>query len=42
MAEAEGRCHIVGAGLAGLACAVALAEQGRPISLYDAAGQAGG
>ncbi|MDJ0982409.1 MAG: hydroxysqualene dehydroxylase HpnE [Kiloniellales bacterium] len=42
VAEAEGRCHIVGAGLAGLACAVALAERGRPVSLYDAAGQAGG
>ncbi len=38
----EGRCHVIGAGLAGLACAVALAERGRAVSLYDAAGQAGG
>ncbi len=41
-ADAGGRCHVVGAGLAGLACAVALAERGRAVSLYDAAGQAGG
>ncbi len=42
MADTEARCHIVGAGLAGLACAVALVQQGRRVSLYDAAGQAGG
>jgi hydroxysqualene dehydroxylase len=34
--------HIVGAGLAGLSAAVRLAEQGRPVSVYEAAGQAGG
>ena len=37
-----GTCHIVGAGLAGLACAVSLADRGRKVVLYDAAGQAGG
>ena len=42
VATEGGRCHVVGAGLAGLACAVALAGQGRAVSLYDAAGQAGG
>lgn len=42
VAVTQGRCHIVGAGLGGLACAVGLAAQGRPVSLYDAAGQAGG
>nr|WP_184436370.1 hydroxysqualene dehydroxylase HpnE [Roseospira goensis] len=36
------RVHVVGAGLAGLACAVALALKGRPVHLYEAAGQAGG
>jgi len=36
------RVHIVGAGLAGLACAVALARSGIAVSLYEAAGQAGG
>ncbi len=34
--------HIVGAGLAGLSAAVRLAEQGRPVRVYEAAGQAGG
>ncbi|MGA8771272.1 MAG: FAD-dependent oxidoreductase, partial [Rhodomicrobium sp.] len=34
--------HIIGAGLAGLAAAVRLAEQGRPVAVYEAAGQAGG
>ncbi|WP_299435998.1 hydroxysqualene dehydroxylase HpnE [uncultured Rhodospira sp.] len=34
--------HVVGAGLAGLACAVALARKGRPVRLYEAAAQAGG
>jgi squalene-associated FAD-dependent desaturase len=34
--------HIVGAGLAGLAAAVRLAERGRQVALYEAAAQAGG
>jgi squalene-associated FAD-dependent desaturase len=34
--------HIVGAGLAGLAAAVRLADEGREIVLHEAAGQAGG
>jgi squalene-associated FAD-dependent desaturase len=34
--------HIVGAGLAGLAAAVRLTLQGRPVVLYEAAQQAGG
>ena len=34
--------HIVGAGLAGLSAAVRLAEQGRRVVVYEAAGQAGG
>jgi len=34
--------HIIGAGLAGLAAAVRLAEQGRQVAVYEAAGQAGG
>ncbi len=34
--------HVVGAGLAGLACAVRLAERGRPVRLYEGAGHAGG
>lgn len=42
MTRDAGQVHIVGAGLAGLACAVALAGAGRRVSLYDAAGQAGG
>ncbi len=37
-----GRAHIVGAGLAGLSCAVELAAAGTPVTLYEAAGQAGG
>ncbi|KAA5606514.1 NAD(P)-binding protein [Roseospira marina] len=36
------RVHVIGAGLAGLACAVALAETGQAVRLYEAAGQAGG
>lgn len=36
------RVHIVGAGLSGLACAVRLAGAGLPVTLYEAAGQAGG
>ena len=37
-----GRIHVVGAGISGLACAVTLAAAGRPVSLYEAARQAGG
>ena len=34
--------HIIGAGLAGLACAVALAKRGKRAIVHEAAGQAGG
>lgn len=34
--------HIIGAGLAGIACAVALCRAGRRVTLYDAAPHAGG
>ena len=34
--------HVVGAGLAGLACALALADAGREVVLHETAGQAGG
>jgi squalene-associated FAD-dependent desaturase len=34
--------HVVGAGLAGLAAAVWLAQRGREVALYEAANQAGG
>lgn len=37
-----GTVHLVGAGIAGLSCAVRLARQGRHVRLYEAAGQAGG
>ncbi|MGE5546372.1 MAG: FAD-dependent oxidoreductase [Solirubrobacterales bacterium] len=36
------RLHVVGAGLAGLACAVAAARAGMRVSLYEAAAHAGG
>ena len=36
------RIHVVGAGVAGLAAAVRLAEAGHRVSLYDSAGHAGG
>ncbi|WP_395021102.1 hydroxysqualene dehydroxylase HpnE [Dongia sp.] len=34
--------HVIGAGMAGLAASVRLAQTGRKVALYDAAGQAGG
>lgn len=37
-----GTIHVVGAGLAGLACATALVETGRSVSLYEATDHAGG
>ena len=36
------RVHVVGAGIAGLACAVRLAREGWSVSLYEAAARAGG
>lgn len=36
------RCHVVGAGLAGLAAAITLAEAGRQVWLWESAPQAGG
>lgn len=36
------RVHVVGAGMAGLAAAVRFAEQGAPVVLHEATGQAGG
>jgi squalene-associated FAD-dependent desaturase len=36
------RTHVIGAGMAGLACAVRLAQAGERVTLYDAAPQAGG
>ncbi|MCG8355627.1 MAG: hydroxysqualene dehydroxylase HpnE [Kiloniellales bacterium] len=38
----EARVHVVGAGIAGLACALRLAKAGRAVTLYEAAAQAGG
>jgi len=38
----SGVVHVIGAGMAGLAAAVRLAQQGRKVALYEAAGQAGG
>ncbi len=39
---AGGSAHVVGAGLAGLSAAVALAAEGCPVRLYEAGPQAGG
>src|SRR5438270_6676191 len=41
-AVGTGCVHVVGAGLAGLAAAVALADAGRRVILYEAAPHAGG
>ncbi|HKR19890.1 MAG TPA: FAD-dependent oxidoreductase, partial [Stellaceae bacterium] len=38
----SGRVHVVGAGVAGLAAAVRLAEAGRAVTLYEAAPHGGG
>jgi squalene-associated FAD-dependent desaturase len=38
----SGTVHVIGAGMAGLAASVRLAQTGRKVALYDAAGQAGG
>lgn len=37
-----GRVHVVGAGLSGLAAAVRLSAEGRPVTLYEATDHAGG
>ncbi len=36
------RVHVIGAGMAGLACAVRLAGRGHAVTVHEAAGQAGG
>ncbi|HKD21949.1 MAG TPA: hydroxysqualene dehydroxylase HpnE [Rhizomicrobium sp.] len=38
----NGKIYVVGAGLAGLSAAVALANEGRPVEVFESAGQAGG
>jgi hydroxysqualene dehydroxylase len=38
----SGTVHVIGAGLAGLSCALRLAERGRSVRLYEAARMAGG
>jgi squalene-associated FAD-dependent desaturase len=38
----SGTVHIIGAGLAGLSCAVRLADEGKRVALYEAARMAGG
>ena len=40
--RAGGRVHVVGAGLAGLAAALSLTAAGRPVTLWEQAGHAGG
>jgi squalene-associated FAD-dependent desaturase len=42
MRLSDGTVHIIGAGMAGLAAAVRLAEQGRQVVLHEAAAQPGG
>ncbi len=42
VASPPGRVHVVGAGLAGLAASVALADQGHAVILYESGQQAGG
>ncbi|HYZ39399.1 MAG TPA: FAD-dependent oxidoreductase, partial [Stellaceae bacterium] len=42
MPPQSGRAHIIGAGLAGLAAAVALAAEGWPVHLYEASRHPGG
>ena len=41
-AQPPGRVHVIGAGMAGLAAAVALAEQGWAVRLYESGQHAGG
>jgi len=41
-AARQGRVHVVGAGLAGLAASVTLADQGYEVALYESGPQAGG
>jgi squalene-associated FAD-dependent desaturase len=41
-AAPPGRVHVVGAGLAGLAASVALADEGHAVILYESGAQAGG
>jgi len=41
-AAKPGRVHVVGAGLAGLAASVTLADQGHAVTLYESGPQAGG
>ncbi|HEX9446753.1 MAG TPA: FAD-dependent oxidoreductase, partial [Dongiaceae bacterium] len=36
------RIHVIGAGLAGLAAAMRLSRAGHPVTIYEAAQQAGG
>jgi hydroxysqualene dehydroxylase len=40
--SSAGCVHVVGAGLAGLAASIALADAGRPVRLYEASGHGGG
>ena len=37
-----GQVHVIGAGLAGLSCALRLAQAGQTVTVYEAAGHAGG